>query len=164
MTRRVTPETPSKQTLVAGAHDPGPYLAGKDDSTAILIALRADFPAFRIWREIIPGRARYIARRLCPGPGPHTVVTDDLTELRTALGGEATPGGHNHHPVDHEANWAARNLTPEDIPHAIEHDYGWEVHHTAGQWTASCPAATVRASTADELCAAIEHSIGGDDE
>lgn len=96
MTKHVTPETPSKQTLVAGARDPGSYSAGKDDSTAILIALRADFPAFRIWREIIPGRARYIARRLHPGPGPHTVVTDDLAELRTALGDTATLGGRDH--------------------------------------------------------------------
>lgn len=101
MTKRVTPETPSKQTLVVGAHDPGSDLAGEDDSTALLIALRADFPAFRIWCEIIPGRACYIARRLRPGPGPHTVVTDDLTELRTALGDAATLGGQDHHPVDH---------------------------------------------------------------
>jgi hypothetical protein len=138
MTKRVTPETSSKRTFMVGAHDPGSYLAGKDDSTAILIALRADFSAFRIWREIIPGRARYIARRLHPGPGPHTVVTDDLTELRTALCNAATLGGQGHHPADHQTNWAARNLTPEEIPDAIEHDYpGWEVHYTAGQWTAS---------------------------
>ncbi len=90
MTRRVTPDTPSKQTFAADAHDPGSYLTGEDDSAAILTALRADFPTFRIWREIVPGRTRYIARRLQPGPGPHTVVTDDLTELRTALGEAAT--------------------------------------------------------------------------
>lgn len=61
--------------------------------------LRAGFPAFRIWREIMPGRTRYIARRLDPGPGLHTVVTDDLTELRETLNGEnarpATGTGQN---------------------------------------------------------------------
>lgn len=74
-----------------GERDSGPQLAGHEDSTIGLIALRADFPAFRIWREIIPGRTRYIARRLHSGPGLHTVVTDDLTELRTVLGGAAAP-------------------------------------------------------------------------
>ena len=150
---------------MAGAHDPGPYLAGKDDSTTILIALRADFPAFRIWREIIPGRTRYIARRLHPGPGPHTLITDDVTELRTALGDAASFDGQDHHPAGQQANWAGRNLTSEEILDAIERDYpGWDVHHTAGEWIAYCPAVTVRASTADELCTAIEHAIGGDDE
>jgi hypothetical protein len=84
---------------MTGERDRGLQLAGNDDSISGLIALRADFPAFRIWREIIPGRARYIARRLHPGPGLHTVVTDDLTELRTALGGAATVGRQDHHPA-----------------------------------------------------------------
>lgn len=64
-------------------------LVGDEDGTTSLVALRADFPAFRIWREIIPGRTRYIARRLHPGSGLHTVVTDDLTEMRTELGNAA---------------------------------------------------------------------------
>lgn len=72
---------------MAGAHDSSHHLAGNDDGTT-LTALRADFPAFRIWREITTGRTRYIARRLHPGPGPHTVVTHDLAELRAALGSE----------------------------------------------------------------------------
>jgi hypothetical protein len=79
---------------MAGAHDSSHHLAGNDDGTT-LTALRADFPAFRIWREITTGRARYIARRLHPGPGPHTVVTHDLAELRAALrsqGGQAPAG------------------------------------------------------------------------
>jgi hypothetical protein len=71
--------------------DGGARLVDNKDGTNGLIALRVDFPAFRIWREIIPGRTRYIARRLHPGPGLHTVVTDDLTELRAVLGGAATP-------------------------------------------------------------------------
>ena len=74
-----------------GERDRRPQLAGHDDGTTGLVALRADFPAFCIWREIIPGRTRYIARRVHAGPGLHTVVTDDLTEMRTVLGNAATP-------------------------------------------------------------------------
>lgn len=66
-------------------------LVGDEDDTTSLSALRADFQTFRIWREIIPGRTRYIARRVHPGPGLHTVVTDDLTEMRTELGNAAIP-------------------------------------------------------------------------
>jgi SAM-dependent methyltransferase len=50
-----------------------------------LAVLRADFPAYKIWREHIPGRVRYVARSLRPGLNPHTVVTSDLGELREAL-------------------------------------------------------------------------------
>jgi O-methyltransferase involved in polyketide biosynthesis len=50
-----------------------------------LTALQADFPGYRIWREIFPGRDRYVVRSLVPGLNPHTVVTDDLTELRDML-------------------------------------------------------------------------------
>src|SRR5450755_923055 len=48
--------------------------------------LRADFPQFRIWREVTGERVRYIARSLHLGVSPHTVVTADLGELRTLLG------------------------------------------------------------------------------
>lgn len=51
----------------------------------ILVALRASYPHFRLWPETIKDRPAYIARRLIPGSGPHTVVTPDLTELRAAL-------------------------------------------------------------------------------
>ena len=67
------------------AHNSGCDVIGEADNTTILMALRADFPAFRIWREVIPGRTRYIARRLHLEQGLHTVVTDDLAELRGAL-------------------------------------------------------------------------------
>jgi O-methyltransferase involved in polyketide biosynthesis len=53
-----------------------------------LPALRAEFPQFRIWQETIGDRTRYIARRLDPGSGTHTVVTPDPGELRTALSGD----------------------------------------------------------------------------
>jgi len=50
-----------------------------------LTVLRADFPAYRIWREETPGRIRYVARSRHPGLNPFTVVTPDLGELRDAL-------------------------------------------------------------------------------
>src|SRR5260370_31281020 len=50
-----------------------------------LAVLRADFPAYKIWQEHIPGRARYVARSLRPGLNPHTVVPSALGELREAL-------------------------------------------------------------------------------
>jgi hypothetical protein len=50
-----------------------------------LAAVRADYPGYRIWREITPGRQRYVVRSLLPGLNPHTVVTDDLSELRELL-------------------------------------------------------------------------------
>ncbi len=50
-----------------------------------LTALRADFPDHEIWREDDGGHVRYIAR----GQHPHTVVTADLGELRTALSGSS---------------------------------------------------------------------------
>jgi len=52
---------------------------------ADLDAARRDFPRYRIEVEPSPGRRRYIARRTQPGPGPHTLVTSDLTELRAEL-------------------------------------------------------------------------------
>ncbi|HXP21325.1 MAG TPA: hypothetical protein VN840_16905 [Streptosporangiaceae bacterium] len=62
------------------------------DGPAALPALRAAFPHFRIWHEVTGGRSRYVARRLAAGPGPHTVVTQDLAELRAVLGdGPAQP-------------------------------------------------------------------------
>jgi hypothetical protein len=48
-----------------------------------LADLRKQFPGFRIWREMTGERSRYLAR----SARPHTVVTGDLGELRTALSG-----------------------------------------------------------------------------
>lgn len=48
--------------------------------------LNADYPEFRIWREeTADGLSRYIARSQHLGVSPHTVVTTDPGELRTAL-------------------------------------------------------------------------------
>jgi hypothetical protein len=71
-----------------------------DTPSALLAAefldeVREQFPQFRIWRETIPGRVRYVARSLSPGLNPHTVVTGDPAELRAALSG--TPAAHDDH-------------------------------------------------------------------
>jgi hypothetical protein len=55
------------------------------DDAACLRQLRADFPAFRIWREMTGERTAYIARRRQPGTRPHTLVTSDPHELHAAL-------------------------------------------------------------------------------
>jgi S-adenosyl methyltransferase len=56
-----------------------------------LAAVQADFPGYRIWREIFPGRDRYVVRSMVPGLSPHTLVTDDLAELRDVLEPVASP-------------------------------------------------------------------------
>lgn len=53
--------------------------------TEALSELRADFPSYVINTEAVASRRRYVAVRRQPGPGPHTVVTPDLAELRAAL-------------------------------------------------------------------------------
>jgi hypothetical protein len=53
----------------------------------------------------------------------------------------------------------------DEYPQAIADDYpGWGIKHEDGQWTAWCPAITVRTSTAAGLRAAIEHTITDDDQ
>jgi hypothetical protein len=59
--------------------------SGTPLSAAGLAILQAQFPCFRIWRERTCDRVRYVARSLHPGLNPHTVVTDDIGELRAAL-------------------------------------------------------------------------------
>ena len=50
-----------------------------------LADLRAEFPRFRIWQETVGDRVRYVACRLNPGAGPHTIVTADPGEIRAVL-------------------------------------------------------------------------------
>jgi hypothetical protein len=50
-----------------------------------LAGLRDQFPCFRIWRERTCDRVRYATRSLHPGLNPHTVLTDDIDELRAVL-------------------------------------------------------------------------------
>lgn len=52
---------------------------------AVLAALVAAFPQFRISRETVSDRTRYVSRARIPGLNPHTVVTDDPAELRAIL-------------------------------------------------------------------------------
>ena len=58
-----------------------------------LAVLRAEFPAFRIWEEQLPGRVRYVARSRTEGINPHTVITADVDELRDALQPSLAAGG-----------------------------------------------------------------------
>jgi hypothetical protein len=37
--------------------------------------------------ELAVDRRRYVARRIQPGPGPHTLITSNLNELRAELEG-----------------------------------------------------------------------------
>ena len=75
-----------------------------------LASLRKDFPRFRVWRETIGDRVHYVARSQHPGLNPHTVVTDDLAELRAAL--EPSPDAARIHarPATGTANNAATPL------------------------------------------------------
>lgn len=59
--------------------------APDDASPDRLPSLQEQFPGFRIWKEAIGERVRYVARSERPGLNPHTVVTDDIGELRAAL-------------------------------------------------------------------------------
>ena len=52
-----------------------------------LEAARRDFPRYQIDVELAVDRRRYVARRIQPGPGPHTLITSDLAELRAELSG-----------------------------------------------------------------------------
>jgi hypothetical protein len=88
MTLRTGPELPAKDTD-----------SGIDQAHRQLAALQAEFPCFRIWRERTCDRDRVLARSLHPGLNPHTVVTDDIAELRAAL----EPSRHAPCPRRHAA-------------------------------------------------------------
>jgi hypothetical protein len=50
-----------------------------------LALLGTGFPGFRLWREILLDRTRYVAQGRSLDTHPYAVVTDDLSELRTVL-------------------------------------------------------------------------------
>ncbi len=67
-------------------------LAGEPVSRSLeLTSLRKDYPGFQVWQEVTGDRVRYVARRLPPGIGPHTVITADLGELRAVLDDAPAP-------------------------------------------------------------------------
>ena len=85
---------PAQRGTTPASGPPGRNTALPQDQ---LPGLRAEFPCFRIWREYTCDRVRYIARSLHLKLNPHTVVTDDIRELRGALEPAryaACPGPH----------------------------------------------------------------------
>jgi hypothetical protein len=50
-----------------------------------LARLAAEYPAFRFWCQTFSDRTLYTAQSTSLGTRPHTVVTDNLAELRAAL-------------------------------------------------------------------------------
>jgi hypothetical protein len=50
-----------------------------------LALVAAGFPTFRLWRETILDRTRYVAQGTSLDSHPHTVITDDLAELAASL-------------------------------------------------------------------------------
>ncbi len=75
----------ARNPSVTGHPQPSPAAAAELDR------LQEEFPAFRIWREAMGDRVRYLARRRRPGTRPYAVITADPRELRTALGGGQPP-------------------------------------------------------------------------
>jgi hypothetical protein len=63
----------------------GPATPGDLSNPDELASITARFPGFLLWRETIHGRTRYVARSVRLDTRPHTVITDDLAELRSAL-------------------------------------------------------------------------------
>jgi hypothetical protein len=60
---------------------PVPGLRDADE----LALIAAGFPGFSIWRSVTADGTRYVAQSLSLHARPHTIVTDDLAELATAL-------------------------------------------------------------------------------
>ena len=58
-----------------------------------LADLQQDFPGYRIWLEPMGDRLRLVAVRRKPGSSPHTLITGDPAELRSALTDSALTSG-----------------------------------------------------------------------
>lgn len=92
------PQRPTAQTQPTSMADLG-------TATDSLARLCEDFPAFRIWREIVGDRIQYVARRRHTGVHPHTLVTTDPAKLRAALGAAArSPPGIRQIPSGRRAS------------------------------------------------------------
>ena len=68
----------------------------ESDVAAELARLRRECPRYSIGIVTTGDRTRFLGQRRTPGPGPYTVLTDDLAELRDAMGAgqeQAPPAG-----------------------------------------------------------------------
>jgi hypothetical protein len=74
------PDTAVSDSAVNSRKDAYPALDELD-------SLREELPGFRIWREEMPSRVRYVARAMDLRTHPHTVITADPGELRAQLAG-----------------------------------------------------------------------------
>jgi len=54
-------------------------------------ARAGQLPSYAIVFVVTLDHRWYVGRRRTPGPGRHMVITDDLAELRAALGGDPNP-------------------------------------------------------------------------
>jgi hypothetical protein len=110
--------------------------ASANDAEADELArLRVALPAFRIWREDACGRVRYIARSQHAGLNPHTVVTDDLDELREALA-NARPGRARLTPLPGGQAATGRSTSGPGVPTTPANRTGHR-HRGPGSWPAS---------------------------
>jgi hypothetical protein len=62
-----------------------PVSGDADQDELALIA--AGFPAFSVWRQVLYDRTLYTAQARDLATHPSTVITQDVTELRSALRG-----------------------------------------------------------------------------
>lgn len=70
--------------------DPQPA-SGHLPAAPELEKLQAEFPGYRIWREVTGEHIRLVAVARTHGASPHTLVTADEAELRNALHGPVSP-------------------------------------------------------------------------
>lgn len=143
--RLVVASTPPKLFRRAAAADI--MSAGDHGEVA---RLRADYPGWRIDRT----SRHWFAVSRNGGPQREAVVLNGLvlSQLRRQL-----ERWHRDCPDQTRNSLMAERDEP---PQAIADDYpGWMVVHQNGEWTAWCPAVTVRAASAAELRALIEAAI-----
>jgi hypothetical protein len=90
VTGRPDPETAQTvsvqgdQSAAINSDDLHEYWPG-DTSPSVVSALREEFPAYRISRELFVGQVHFVACRLRPGTHPHTVISADPARVRAAL-------------------------------------------------------------------------------
>ena len=110
--RNPEPSAPARATRRPGPQDLSHRDAGLAAETEALMRARREFPGHRIWRELTPGRAVFVARSRHPGARPHTAVTPDLSELLAALSDGSLPDAAMNHPEPARENAPTRQRTP----------------------------------------------------